>query len=786
MRRDQDSRSGGAWLTLVVAAAATAGATLVGRGGGSGDGTSWLTAVSWVVAWVAMARFRWFTVRRRVLWTILLTVAWLLALLVPEAGGVAGLAVAFFFAFWKQGSFALLVGRRRPVAFLAAVALSLLPLLPGHDVSPDRAGQVSLMAHGMVLAFWTSLALTAVLGMRLNFLRLRPKLFVTGVLVGAVPLLLMTIFSLLLLYGSLGGTRANRARDVMQVWSEAFGDGRVPEGMTGPPRQWREEGPGHEVPWAGDYVAAMRRLRSGERVAAADTATVDISLSRGTRITVGGEETEPWLPRVAAAADTTAWVRAGGDVWLVRWRDPGPGLASLDALPVDAGTMDVLATFLRLDVEMRRDRVTSADGAMSDVEPDTSRSLSPIVGRRATVPPADDLLHRPLYFGATLLPAPALRGSEVVEEYVLLTLKTSLADLADEFLSVENAFNIGVVAALGVVAVLLALTGLVAVVLSLRITGGITGAVKALHTGTRRLAAGDLDTRIDVANEDEFGDLADSFNEMIVAVKQGREDALARERLTQEMETARRIQERLLPHEQPALAGWEITGVSIPSLQVGGDYFDFVTPGDGRLGIAIGDVSGKGVPAALLMSNLQASLKGQVMHPAPVAETVTRINDLLAESTDPHMFATFFYGELDATTGAFTCANAGHDPALVVRRDGAVEWVSTGGLLLGMFGGQHYEQQTVQLQPGDVVVLYTDGVTEAGAPLILPGEEPQPVEDGMLLGPERLAEVVVAARRRSAAGIREAVLGAVDDHLAGRPQGDDLTLVVIRRGETDA
>jgi len=300
------------------------------------------------------------------------------------------------------------------------------------------------------------------------------------------------------------------------------------------------------------------------------------------------------------------------------------------------------------------------------------------------------------------------------------------------------------------------------------------------------LALGDLETRIEIPNEDEFGDLADSFNEMAVAVKQGREDALARERLMQEMDTAREIQQRLLPHEQPLLRGWEVTGVSIPSLQVGGDYFDFTSPDQNSLGIAIGDVSGKGVPAALLMSNLQACLKGQVLHPSPVADTVTRMNDLLSESTDPHMFATFFYGELDGRTGHINCVNAGHDPALVVRRDGEVEWVSSGGLILGMFGDQEYEQVEIDLGPGDVMVLYTDGITEAGAPLVLPGQEPPEMTDDAdddHFGEERLAEVVVAARERSAVGIREAVLAAVKEHLAGEPQGDDITLVVLKRGE---
>jgi sigma-B regulation protein RsbU (phosphoserine phosphatase) len=388
-------------------------------------------------------------------------------------------------------------------------------------------------------------------------------------------------------------------------------------------------------------------------------------------------------------------------------------------------------------------------------------------------------------FGATLVDEVQFTGDRIeLDEQFFLGLRTSFSDLAREYASDENPLTTGIMVALGVVALLLMVAGLVAIIFSTRIAGGIIGAVKALHRGTRRLAAGDLDAHIELENEDEFGDLAHSFNEMTVAVKQGREDAIARERLQQEMQTARRIQERLLPHEQPLLAGWELTGMSLPSLQVGGDYFDFVSPGDGRLGVAIGDVSGKGMPAALLMSNLQASLKGQLMHRASVSETVSRVNDLLSESTDSNMFATFLYGELDGVTGRFTCTNAGHDPGLVVRRDGRVEWLGTCGLILGMFAHQEYTQTSVDLEPGDVLVLYTDGITEAGAPT--PAEVAELGEDDVddaQFGEERLAEVVTAAREQSALGIRESVLGAVRAHLGPRPQGDDITLVVIKRSE---
>ena len=200
---------------------------------------------------------------------------------------------------------------------------------------------------------------------------------------------------------------------------------------------------------------------------------------------------------------------------------------------------------------------------------------------------------------------------------------------------------------------------------------------------------------------------------MTSSVKQGREIALANDRLIQELATARAIQVRLLPSTEPVVTGFEVVGASIPSREIGGDYFDFLAQADDKIGIAIGDVSGKGMPAALLMSNLQASLHGQVLHPGSVSGVVQRVNDLLVKSTDPHMFATFFYGLLDARQASFTCTNAGHNPPILLRTDGTIEELTTGGLLLGMLGEQVYKQDTVTLAPGEIIVLYTDGITEA-------------------------------------------------------------------------
>jgi len=358
---------------------------------------------------------------------------------------------------------------------------------------------------------------------------------------------------------------------------------------------------------------------------------------------------------------------------------------------------------------------------------------------------------------------------------LILQVRASQQDLLDDFVGGQGDLNLGVVIGLIALAVLFFIIELFALFFSVRISEGIVSAVHVLHKRTKTLTAGDLDSRVEIPNEDEFGDLATSFNEMTAAVKVGKEAALANLRLTQEMDTARGIQERLLPAGDPAISGFQITGASIPSREVGGDYFDFLVMDNQMVGVAIGDVSGKGMPAALLMANLQAGLQGQVIHPSTVSEVVSRVNDLVVRSTDPHMFATFFYGLIDTRQGTFVSTNAGHNPPMVLRNSGEIDLLTKGGLLLGMLEDQPYRQDTIQLEPGEVVVLYTDGITEAVGPGV---EEDDPEA---MFGEDALSEVLQNNGHLPAIGIKEAILDAVKVHTAGMQQSDDITLVVVRR-----
>jgi CHASE2 domain-containing sensor protein len=236
----------------------------------------------------------------------------------------------------------------------------------------------------------------------------------------------------------------------------------------------------------------------------------------------------------------------------------------------------------------------------------------------------------------------------------------------------------------------------------------------------------------------------------------------------QELAVARKIQQDLLPRGVLAVQDVEVAGTNLPCFAVGGDYFDYFTLADGRIALAIADVSGKGVPAALLMSNLQAILRAECARGSDVTQVPSQANKQLMESMPgSSKFVTFFYGALDPAARRLSYSNAGHNPPLVVRTDGAIQELEAGGLLLGVFPFAEYEQGTVDLGPGDVVVLFTDGVTEAES------------RRG-LYGDERLHELLRRVHRDSAREIADAICKDVAHFSHGLHQSDDVTVVVVR------
>jgi len=247
------------------------------------------------------------------------------------------------------------------------------------------------------------------------------------------------------------------------------------------------------------------------------------------------------------------------------------------------------------------------------------------------------------------------------------------------------------------------------------------------------------------------------------------EEQMERERLEREQQVASEIQQRFLPATAPQIEGWELQGISFPCYEIGGDYYDFIQREDGKLVVALGDVSGKGTAAALLMSSLHAAIHAQADTHDSISETIGAVNRYLVESIPPNRFVTLFYAELDPRKGALTFLNAGHNPPLIVHAGGTMEQLAAGGLPLGIMSDAEFREGRTQLRPGDVLVVYSDGVSEAVNPH---GEE---------FGPTRLYEVVARNLDASASGIRDRIESAVTKFCQGTPAADDITLVIVKR-----
>ena len=245
------------------------------------------------------------------------------------------------------------------------------------------------------------------------------------------------------------------------------------------------------------------------------------------------------------------------------------------------------------------------------------------------------------------------------------------------------------------------------------------------------------------------------------------EEALEKRRMEDELRVANRIQRSLLLSDFPKSDWYDVYALNIPSRGVGGDYYEFFETQWGELGFAVGDVSGKGIPAAMLMAALQAAFLAATQTSEDLAFVCGHVNNFLVERTSPERYATFFVGLL-RPDGQMQFVNAGHNPALLVHGDAEPKRLMGGGMPLGLFADRKYEVQAVQLEVDDVVVVFSDGVTEANNP------------DEKEYGEEALASVVMAECNQDANGIGKAVFDAISVFSTDAPQHDDLTLMIIK------
>lgn len=356
-----------------------------------------------------------------------------------------------------------------------------------------------------------------------------------------------------------------------------------------------------------------------------------------------------------------------------------------------------------------------------------------------------------------------------------------------------------VIFALVTITVIFGVIELFALIIGIGLTRTVTDSVANLYEATQHVNRGDLKHRIAVKSKDQLAALQQSFNSMSASIERLLLEQKEKERLQSELEIAQEVQAQLFPRISHNMSTLEVQGVCKPARTVSGDYYDFLSLGEEKLGIAVGDISGKGISAALLMATIHSAVRVYELGHMPEREelvaagaaaiaassrsyrnlemtgvaaespatVLSLLNRHLYHSTPAEKYATLFLGIYDGSSRALTYANGGHLPPLLITADGALRKLTVGGTVIGLFEDQRWEQQRVMMHPGELFVAFSDGVTE-------------PENEFGEFGEERLIEIVRDNRQMPLARISEMVIAAVQDWIGVQEQPDDVTLVLAR------
>jgi sigma-B regulation protein RsbU (phosphoserine phosphatase) len=395
-----------------------------------------------------------------------------------------------------------------------------------------------------------------------------------------------------------------------------------------------------------------------------------------------------------------------------------------------------------------------------------------IVSRRRALGPPANWLDRQVNGAATL---EAFYDDpnelEVTKVPVLASFSVRPSQLTRLLFASLGAVGDLIVTGLIVIAMLFLLLEVVALITGIVLTRTITHAIADLYEATQHVRKGDFTHRVRLQRRDQLGVLAESFNAMTSSIGELIEEQRKRQRLENELSIAREVQEQLFPQQIPLMQGVELAAVCRPARTVSGDYYDVIRLGPTRLGIAVADISGKGISAALLMASLQAALRSQALQDGFLRtdELVARLNKHLFLNSSDDRYATFFYAVYDTDTRKLAYTNAGHLAPFYVC-DGQVIKLEEGGTVVGLFGDCEYTQATVQVAPGSLLVAYSDGLTE---PENVYGEQ---------FGTRRLLEEVLRRREELPRRLAEDLLSAAEEWGGSPEQADDMTVLVARLG----
>ena len=376
----------------------------------------------------------------------------------------------------------------------------------------------------------------------------------------------------------------------------------------------------------------------------------------------------------------------------------------------------------------------------------------------------------------------------------LLVVGTRLSRLYDQLFSSLGKYAPSAAMLLGVIALGFIVIELLALLIGIRLTRTITRSVAELYVATQHVNRGDFSHRIQIRSRDQLAALEGSFNSMTDSIRRLLAEQKEKQRMENELAIAQEVQAQLFPKQVSQLESLDLHGFCRPARTVSGDYYDFLPQPPERLTIAVGDVSGKGISAALLMATIHSAIRAYNLETLPMrgmplavgadvrpagaglplgrsevspALLVGLLNQQLYRSTPAEKYATLFVSNYDGHSRRLTYTNAGHLPPVLISHDGGVSRLDCGGTVVGLFDGMSYEESSIELHPGDLFLAFSDGITE-------------PENDFGEFGEERLINLVRDYRHESLPRIAEVVTAAVDDWIGGREQPDDLTLVLAR------
>ena len=637
------------------------------------------------------------------------------------------------------------------------------------------------------------LALTAYRWLRSQLLwRLRNRLIVTYVFIGVIPVFLLVMISVITLYlfawqftgfvvtsdiaTHLRSMEAANRAIAHHLGTQISSGGKLDAGVLGRARPHRPEWSRRQVcAWYGNQPPNC----SGPEGAA-------------------GFECPSYI-----AGDFGDIVRDHGKLYLrtatVVAAEP-ESLRVILSEPLDKDFVEKIASSLGRIAVDGTEHPTASPTASAQQK--TSKSYLPFEGRTqreqifsaGTIPPAGNAVDYQITFGIPLQVVDWATG-ERQRDGALASVETRPSMIYATLFAALGDFAKGLEYGLFAIAIVFGLIEVLALIVGTKLTRSITSAVGQLYEATKHINRADFSHRITVRSSDQLATLANSFNSMTTSIEKLVQEQKEKQRLEGELAIAQEVQAQLYPKMITQLETLEVHGFCRPARTVSGDYYDFLALNSDRLMLAVGDISGKGISAALLMATIHSAVRAYSIEDIPAlrgsatvgvvgssalmlasesrgadaspATLLALLNHQLYESTPDAKYATLFLGIYDGATRRFTYANGGHLPPILISEDGSSQLLECGGTVVGLFDNLSFPEATVQLRPGDLLVAYSDGVTE-------------PENDYGEFGEERLIRLVRANRHLPLERITEIVTAAVADWIGDNEQPDDVTLVLAR------